>query len=116
MKCDICNEEFDPANLSSVLFHQHDDGIDPSGALGIKGRMVEKAFPESANVNCIRYNYENKIMQVEFKNFKKYNYFDVPIEIWNEATESISIGSFMNRKIKGYFRYEFTDKNLLDIK
>lgn len=117
IKCDICNKSFDPSNLSLVLLHQHEDEINPSIAMGTKkGRMIQKNFTDSANVSSIRYNYVAKIMQVEFKNQKKYNYFDVPVEIWDEAIAAVSIGSFMAQKIKGNFRYEYTDVNILDYK
>lgn len=43
MKCEICGVDFDAANLSSVMMHQHSpDSPELAGAvLGIKGKKVE---------------------------------------------------------------------------
>ena len=40
MKCKICGEEFDPSELALVFLHMHDDNINPSRAMGIKGKKI----------------------------------------------------------------------------
>ncbi len=42
MKCKICGEEFDPTHLALVALHRHDENIDPSKFIGIKGRKMIK--------------------------------------------------------------------------
>ncbi len=44
MKCNICGEEFDPAHLSLVMLHEHNENINPSLAIGIKGKKIDKYY------------------------------------------------------------------------
>jgi len=46
MKCRICGEEFDPADLALVFLHEHDNEINPSMAIGIKGKQIKKSNQE----------------------------------------------------------------------
>ncbi len=39
MKCRICGKKFDPADLALVFLHEHDNEINPSKAIGIKGKQ-----------------------------------------------------------------------------
>ena len=41
MKCNICGEKFDPAHLALVFLHEHNDEINPSKAIGIKGKRIK---------------------------------------------------------------------------
>ena len=41
IKCAICGEEFDPSDLPLVFLHEHDDNINPSIAIGIKGKRIK---------------------------------------------------------------------------
>lgn len=44
MKCNICGKEFDARWLSLVFYHEHNweyDEINPSKAIGIKGKSDE---------------------------------------------------------------------------
>jgi hypothetical protein len=68
---------------------------------------------ESSQLDFIRYDHTTNTFQAEFKKGKKYNYYDVPVELWNEALAAESIGRFMNEKIKGKFEYKATELNLL---
>ena len=42
MKCRICGEEFDPAHLTLVMLHEHNEDINPSKFIGIKGKQVNQ--------------------------------------------------------------------------
>ena len=42
MKCNTCGEEFDPGHLALVFLHEHNDDINPSLAIGIKGKEIDK--------------------------------------------------------------------------
>ncbi len=73
---------------------------------------VQEVPCESSSVDFMRYDHASKTLQVEFKKGKKYNYADVPPELWNEAIQAESIGSFVNQKIKGKFTTSFTETKL----
>lgn len=66
----------------------------------------EKFHPDSSQVNRTKYLPGQEILEVEFKsNSKVYHYFNVPFELWVKACAAESIGSFINKEIKG--KYEF---------
>ena len=45
MKCNTCGESFNPANLSEVFLHEHNDEINPSKVIGIKGKKIQQSHP-----------------------------------------------------------------------
>lgn len=57
----------------------------------------------SSMIAFIRFDHSTNTLQVEFKNGKKYNYAEVPLEVWAEALAAESIGTFFNKNIKGKF-------------
>lgn len=59
---------------------------------------------ESKNVSCIRYRAKQKELVVEFHQ-GVYAYKDVPESKWDEALMAESVGSFVNKELKG--KYEF---------
>ncbi len=40
MKCKICGAEIDRAELALVFLHEHNEDLDPSTAVGIKGKEI----------------------------------------------------------------------------
>ena len=38
MKCKICGAEIDRAELALVFLHEHNESLDPSIAIGLKGK------------------------------------------------------------------------------
>ncbi len=109
IKCETCGEAFDPADLSVVIIHEHKENSAEMAAhaIGIKGVQTGKTFtPEqSSNVREIGYDAKSMTMTVTFRNAQAYQYFDVPQDIWQQALEAQSIGSFMAKVIKGNYRY-----------
>lgn len=67
---------------------------------------------ESSNIDFVRYDAMNNILQVEFKGCKRYNYKNVPEEVWLQINEAKSIGAFVNTQLKGKFEAEKTEMNL----
>ncbi len=61
--------------------------------------------PESSNISRFGYNETSNILTVEFKNGNKYDYYDVPIHIFESMKEAPSKGIFLAHNIKGNFRY-----------
>jgi len=65
-------------------------------------------FVNGSNIDLVAYSETLKEFFVRFNNGNTYIYKDVPKEIFDEVVSDTtqSIGSFMNRKVKGFFRYE----------
>lgn len=76
----------------------------------MKGLPSEKELEFSkywgaANIVRTKYYPKERVMEFEYTNGHIYQYYDVPLEIWNSSVTAVSIGSFMHRYIKGNFRY-----------
>jgi len=60
---------------------------------------------DSSNVAAIGYEEDSQTLQVEFKNGTTYQYFDVPLAIFEGMRDATSVGQYLNQHIKGAFRY-----------
>lgn len=61
--------------------------------------------PESSNIAGFCYDESAEILTVEFNNGTKYDYFDVPEHIGNGMKDAESRGGYLNKEIKGKYRY-----------
>ena len=61
--------------------------------------------PESSNIAGFCYDESSEILTVEFNNGTKYDYFDVPENIGNGMENAESRGAYLNKEIKGKYRY-----------
>jgi hypothetical protein len=61
--------------------------------------------PESSNVSGFGYNETSCILTVEFKSGSRYDYYDVPIQIYESMKEAPSKGQFLHYNVKGNYRY-----------
>lgn len=104
MKCNTCHEEFDPAQLDQVFEHEHFRILQPVGVVGI---FVGRTFTEeqSANVKEVHLNRVDLSVDVTYRNDKKYRWLDVPVDIMETAEVAPSIGAWINRNLKGQYRY-----------
>lgn len=59
----------------------------------------------SSNIQKLRYNSNIQTLEVTFQSGRVYQYFDVPLNVWNDFKSAESKGSFLNKNIKGYYRY-----------
>lgn len=59
----------------------------------------------SSNVAAIRYDPEQSLLEVEFLNGARYQYYDVPEHVAQALEQAESKGIFLAQSIKGYFRY-----------
>jgi len=67
--------------------------------------ITEKAWPTSGNVERTLYDGERGILTVTYRNQKKYQYMDVPANVWEDLLKAESIGKFLSAEIKGHYRY-----------
>jgi hypothetical protein len=59
----------------------------------------------SSNLLKVRYLENEAILEIEFKNGRIYQYFEVPKHIYDGLIASGSHGEYFNNQIKGYFRF-----------
>ena len=61
--------------------------------------------PESSNIVQFGYDSQAQILAVEFKAGSTYNYYDIPVSIFDQMKAAPSKGQFLAREIKGKYRY-----------
>ena len=60
----------------------------------------------SSNIVSIGYDENDEILEVEFKKEKVYQYFGVPLNIYNELMAASSKGKFHRRYIMNAYPFE----------
>ncbi|MEN6302520.1 MAG: KTSC domain-containing protein [Armatimonadia bacterium] len=69
--------------------------------------MTEMEFVSSSNVEAIGYDADNMELHVRFLGSPTlYVYSSVPLEIYEELRAAVSIGSYLNRVVKGNYPFE----------
>lgn len=71
----------------------------------IDGSVISVVI-ESSNLSKAIYNVETKLLDVEFKNGAKYQYEDVPHQIFTRMRMSESQGKYFNTEISKKFKYK----------
>jgi len=61
---------------------------------------------QSSNVTSIGYNEETETLRVAFQSGSIYEYYNVPPPIFEQFKSAPSIGSYLNRNIKGFYPYQ----------
>jgi hypothetical protein len=68
--------------------------------------MIEwNETPESSNVARFVYDETSNTLTVEFKNGSMYDYYDVPVPVYESMKNASSKGRFLAQEIKGNYRY-----------
>lgn len=67
---------------------------------------------DSTQIKQFGYSTEKQEFIVQFLNEKAYIYKDVPANIAIDAFDAPSLGSWMHRNLKGFYRYECIDSLL----
>jgi hypothetical protein len=63
------------------------------------------ATPESSNIAGFDYDANQKVLLVEFNNGGRYNYYDVPENVFEGMKAAASKGQFLAQNVKNVFRY-----------
>jgi hypothetical protein len=63
------------------------------------------ATPQSATIAGFDYDKATQVLTVEFKNGGRYNYYDVPVMVFEGLTAANSKGQFHAQNIKNIYRY-----------
>jgi len=66
--------------------------------------MQRKAV-ESSNIAEIGYHQESATLEILFRTGRMYQYFDVPLKVYQGLVHADSCGRYLNREIKGQYRY-----------
>lgn len=61
--------------------------------------------PQSSNVAGFCYAETTQVLTVEFNSGSRYDYYDVPEQIFEGMKSADSKGKYLNSEIKGHFRY-----------
>jgi len=60
---------------------------------------------DSTNLSRIRYDEDTNTLEIEFQGGRVYQYFDVPLHVFEGLRNASSHGKFFNEHIKGLYRY-----------
>lgn len=60
---------------------------------------------DSSSISRIRYNEDTKVLEIEFQGGRIYQYFDVPVQVFEGLRNADSHGKYFNQQIKGNYRY-----------
>lgn len=60
---------------------------------------------DSSNISSIGFDEESSTLEVEFHDGAIYQYFDVPLGVFEGLRDADSKGQYLAQHIKGYYRY-----------
>jgi death on curing protein len=70
---------------------------------------MQMKVTRSSAIAGIAYDSDRKVLRLEYTNGRRYNYFDVPPEVYEELLDAKSAGEFVNRVIKPNYEYSETE-------
>jgi hypothetical protein len=65
--------------------------------------IISIETPNSSNIKRYTYTEETSVLLVEFKNGSRHAYERVPPQVIEEMRLTDSVGSFLHRRVKGYY-------------
>jgi len=60
----------------------------------------------SSNLDTIGYDKKNEILEISFLSGSMYQYFDVPLDVFNKLKRAQSKGKYFWRYIRNFYDYE----------
>lgn len=66
---------------------------------------MEMHSVDSTSITAIGYDEDSQTLQVEFVRGASYQYFDVPLQIFEGMREASSAGQYLNQQLRGIYRY-----------
>jgi uncharacterized protein len=67
--------------------------------------MNNRVQVDSSNITSVGYDEGSSTLEIEFHSGSIYQYFDVPILVYNGLMETDSKGQYLAQNIKGRYRY-----------
>ena len=68
--------------------------------------VKEKSWLNSSSIDSANYDEENSILTIAFVGTNVYEYYAVPLEVWEHMIIAPSVGRFFYQHIKGKFEYK----------
>ena len=103
------NQPRDKANYNEVVevWRRQDPHLVRSSEKGelAQGVTMQRESVSSSSLAEVGYDPETQTLEVYFKNGRVYQYFDVPEHIFDELRIADSPGGYLNREVKGQYRY-----------
>jgi hypothetical protein len=59
----------------------------------------------SSNISSVGFDAATQTLEIEFTSGNIYQYFDVPVTVYEELMHAESKGKFLSTQIKGVYRY-----------
>ena len=66
---------------------------------------MKRIHIESSNIESIGYDADSQTLEINFLNGSIYQYFDVPVNIYDDLIATDSHGKYFATYIKGIYRY-----------
>lgn len=66
---------------------------------------MERISVSSSNISSIGYDENSQTLEIEFHSGGVYQYFDVPVNVYQGLIQTGSTGQYFAQYIKGYFRF-----------
>lgn len=66
---------------------------------------MERIPVDSSNISSIGYDEDSSTLEIEFHSGAVYQYFDVPLNVYQGIMEAASKGLNLAQHIKGYYRF-----------
>ena len=66
---------------------------------------MDRIHVDSSNISSIGFDEESSTLEVEFHSGTVYQYFDVPLSIYESLRDAGSKGQYFAQNIKGYYRF-----------
>lgn len=89
-----------PDKFDTAILGKLPEDLEPSKRDGFVGVVCKET-----NIAFVGYNHRDSVMRVEYMDGKRYDYFDVPQDIWQKILVAESKGAMLNRLVKGNYRY-----------
>lgn len=67
---------------------------------------IAKEFVTSSNIEAVGYNEDSETLRIWFLNGSVYDYFGIKRAEFEALRDAPSVGSYLNRNIKGQYSYE----------
>jgi hypothetical protein len=67
---------------------------------------MDRSFVNSSNVRSIGYDNQTAILEVEFTSGDVYQYFNIPVYLYQQFLHASSHGQFLNDHIRYNYRYQ----------
>ena len=59
----------------------------------------------SSVIQTLGYDAESRVLEVEFHTGRVYQYFDIPLAVYDDLMAADSLGEFYNRQIRNEYRF-----------